>query len=299
MLGVRFFEEQGQDATVTTIEEPREQEAATYNGRAAGPIVRAFFSPLPVAKSALGVYGSFSSLPRWKILNGGCMTDSLIKNLAHVREAITRAAESAGRAPASVRLLAVSKTKPAEVIQQAYDAGQRLFGENRVQDLRGKYDQLPADCEWHFIGPLQKNKVRQAVQVIHWLHSLDSVKLVERVNRIADEEGRSLNVLVEVNISGESTKHGCAPSAAAAVMEAVARSPRLTPKGLMTLAPYQAPEEELRRVFRGLRELRDSLQDQVGVDLPELSMGMSGDFPIAIAEGATIVRVGTAIFGSR
>ncbi|MDT8391170.1 MAG: YggS family pyridoxal phosphate-dependent enzyme [Lentisphaeria bacterium] len=227
------------------------------------------------------------------------MTDIIVTHLNRVRDDITRAADSAGRDPASVRLLAVSKTLPADVIRRAYDAGQRLFGENRVQDLCGKCDDLPPDCEWHFIGPLQKNKVRQAVRVVDWVHSLDSVSLVERVNRIAAEENRSLNALVQVNISGEVTKHGCAPAAAAAVVEAAARSPRLTPRGLMTIAPWQASEEELRRVFRGLRVLRDTLEDQTGLDLPELSMGMSGDFPIAIAEGATLVRIGTAIFGPR
>lgn len=227
------------------------------------------------------------------------MTDTIATHLNRIRERIARAAESAGRSPAAVRLLAVSKTRPAPVIQRAYDAGQRLFGENRVQDLCGKCDDLPADCEWHFIGPLQKNKVRQAVRVIDWLHSLDSVKLVERVNRIAGEEDRSLNVLVQVNISGEDTKHGCPPAAAAEIMQAVIESPRLTPRGLMTLAPYQAPEQALHQIFRGLRTLRDELERQMGLTLPELSMGMSGDFPIAIAEGATIVRIGTAIFGPR
>lgn len=220
-------------------------------------------------------------------------------NLNAILERIAAAAAKAGRDSATVRLLAVSKTVPVAQIAEAHAAGQRLFGENRVQELRAKAPLLPADCEWHLIGHLQENKVRHAVQCAAWIHALDTADLLRRVDRVAGEEGRRPVVLLEVNLSGEQTKFGVAPNGVRAVLEAALRSPHLECRGFMTMAPYAAPEVELRHIFGGLRELRDRLAAEFGVALPELSMGMSGDFETAIAEGATLVRIGTAIFGAR
>jgi hypothetical protein len=221
------------------------------------------------------------------------------ENLQRVRERIAAAAARSGRCAADVRLVAVTKTVASEAVREAYAAGQRLFGENRVQELAVKAPALPSDCQWHLIGHLQGNKARLAVRHAAWLHALDSVDLAERVDRIALEEGKRPEVLLEVNLSGETSKFGIAAAAAPALAEAALRSPHLALRGLMTLAPYGAPEAELRRLFAGLRELRDRLAAALGVPLPELSMGMSGDFEAAIAEGATLVRIGTAIFGER
>lgn len=223
----------------------------------------------------------------------------IAERLAEARERVAAAAVAAGRDPATVKLLAVSKTVPAAVIAAAYAAGQRRFGENRVQELRDKAPALPGDIEWHLIGQLQANKVRLAVRLAAWIHSVASAALVERLARIADEEQAAPRLLLEINIAGEAAKSGVAPAAAPRLLEAVLRCPRLVCAGLMTLAPFDVPEAAQRRVFGGLRELRDRLSHDFGVSLPELSMGMSGDFPAAVREGATLVRLGTAIFGGR
>lgn len=220
-------------------------------------------------------------------------------NLQRVQDRMAAAAARAGRRADDVRLIAVTKTLPAEAVLEAYAAGQRLFGENRVQELAAKAPRLPADCQWHLIGHLQANKVRHALPHAAWLHALDSLELIQRTDRIAGEEGRRPVVLLEVNVSGEATKFGAAPGTVPALAEAALRSPHLELRGLMTMAPYGASEAELHRVFGGLRGLRDRLAAALGAPLPELSMGMSGDFEAAIAEGATLVRVGTAIFGAR
>lgn len=223
----------------------------------------------------------------------------IAERLAEARERVAAAAVAAGRDPATVKLLAVSKTVPAAVIAAAYAAGQRRFGENRVQELRDKAPALPGDIEWHLIGQLQANKVRLAVRLAAWIHSVASAALVERLARIADEEQAAPRLLLEINIAGEAAKSGVAPAAAPQLLESVLRCPRLVCAGLMTLAPFDVPEAAQRRVFGGLRELRDRLSHDFGVSLPELSMGMSGDFPAAVREGATLVRLGTAIFGGR
>jgi pyridoxal phosphate enzyme (YggS family) len=227
------------------------------------------------------------------------MIAEIPNRLEQVRRRIAESAVRAGRAPESVRLIAVSKHHPAEAVRAAYAAGQRLFGENRPQELRDKRPLLPADCEWHLIGHLQGNKARLAVQAAAWIHSVNSAELLQRLNRIAGEEAKCPVVLLEVNVSGEASKSGASPDAARGLLEEALRSPHLDCRGLMTMAPYDAPEAELRRVFGGLRELRDRLAAEFGTPLPELSMGMSDDFGIAIEEGATLVRVGTAIFGGR
>lgn len=220
-------------------------------------------------------------------------------SLPAISTRIRAAAEQAGRAPDSVRLVAVSKTHPAEAVVAAAAAGQRIFGESRVQEARDKIPSCPAGLEWHFIGHLQKNKIRQALPLFTLFHSIDTAGLAEALNRIAAETGSPVGGLLEVNISGEATKHGFSPGLLADELPRLAALPHLRLRGLMTMAPYSENPEEARPVFRALRQLRDELQQTHGVPLPELSMGMSGDFEPAIEEGATLVRVGTSIFGER
>ena len=219
-------------------------------------------------------------------------------NLKSIKDRMATALSNAGRPKDSAMLLAVSKTFPAEIIHEAYDAGQRAFGENRVQELVEKAPKLPQDIIWHVIGHLQQNKVRQALQHAAWIHSVDSSELFARINRIAEELHVSPTVLLEVNISGEESKFGLNPDGVEKVIVDNLRGPARC-AGLMTVAPAAATETELHAIFAALRNLRDILQSNLKIPLPELSMGMSGDFEIAIAEGATIVRVGSAIFGRR
>ena len=224
----------------------------------------------------------------------------IAENLSEVRAAVARAAADAHRSHESVRLLAVSKTFPADDVRIAYDAGQRMFGENRVQELEAKAPLLPPDIEWHLIGHLQSNKVVKAVEYASWIHSVDSAKLLAMIDKAAEKRGKIIHVLLEVNISGEASKFGMRDygeiletAKAACGMEHI----RLC--GLMTMAELDADEKRLHETFAGLRMMRDRLEQELGISLPELSMGMSSDFPQAISEGATIVRVGTAIFGRR
>lgn len=221
------------------------------------------------------------------------------ENLTRILDEIAQAVETAGRSPETVKLLAVSKTRDVDEIRAFHDAGQLRFGENRVQELADKVEKLPGDIEWHLIGHLQKNKVRQAVLAASWIHSVDSSDLVRRIQRIAEEENRHPTVLLQVNVSGEDTKYGMVPDNVAEAFEASLDCPALEIVGLMTMAPFHADEKELHRVFCELRNLRDGLRERYGAPLPELSMGMSSDYRIAIAEGATIVRIGTALFGAR
>ena len=225
--------------------------------------------------------------------------DTIAANLQEIRAAISAAAVRAGRDPASVRLVAVSKTHPAEAVTAATKAGQRTFGESRVQESRDKIPACPPGLEWHFIGHLQKNKVRQALPLFSFFHSIDSTALAQAIDRIAGETGKPVDGLLEVNVSGEETKHGFTPDDLRGEFAALAKLPHLRIRGLMTMAPYSDNPEDARPVFRALRELRDELQSAHGHPLPELSMGMSGDFVPAIEEGATLVRVGSSIFGAR
>lgn len=226
------------------------------------------------------------------------MTD-ISSRLREVRSRMESAAARAGRPPSSARLVAVSKTHPAEAVAGAAAAGQRVFGESRVQEARDKIPSCPPGLEWHFIGHLQKNKVRQAIPLFGLFHSIDSAALAAAADRIAGEMGRTVSCLLEANVSGEATKHGFSPEALRAEFPALARLPNLKILGLMTMAPYSDNPEDARPFFRALRELRDELQQNHGTPLPELSMGMSGDFEPAVEEGSTLVRVGTAIFGDR
>lgn len=224
----------------------------------------------------------------------------LQEKLAEVRANIAEAAKNAGRDAASVRLLAVSKTFPADDVLEALAAGQIEFGENRVQELETKVPVCGPETVWHLIGHLQTNKAEKAVGLAEYIHSVDSVKLLNRINATAEKHGKRQKLLLEVNVSGEESKYGL--SGYDAVRETAEHALSLANVqllGLMTMAPLDAPDSVLHATFGGLREFRDRLEREFSIRLPELSMGMSHDYPIAIAEGATIVRIGTAIFGGR
>jgi PLP dependent protein len=230
---------------------------------------------------------------------------SIADNIARVRERIAAAARRAGRDPESIALMAVSKTFPAAPIREAYQAGLRVFGENRVQEFAGKAGELAdlAGAEWHLIGHLQSNKAAKAAELFAAVDSLDSLRLAEKLDSAAQTAGRRLRVLVEINIGGETAKSGIAPGSAE-LDELLGGAPRLAHlefAGLMTVPPWSEEAEPARPYFRRLRELRDQIAARklpaVGMDV--LSMGMSHDFEVAIEEGSTCVRVGTAIFGAR
>jgi pyridoxal phosphate enzyme (YggS family) len=225
--------------------------------------------------------------------------ENVAENLERVRTQISEAALKAGRTLDDIELVAISKTHEAEKVRAAFDAGQQLFGESRVQEARAKIPLLPSATRWHFVGRLQRNKVRHALRLFELFHSVDSVVLARDMNRIADEEGLRPRVLVEVNVAGEGSKIGFAPGKLREEMETLLELPRLTIEGLMTIPPLAAEAEASRKYFAKLRELRDEFAAQFQVSLPHLSMGMTGDFMVAIEEGATLVRVGTAIFGRR
>ena len=219
--------------------------------------------------------------------------------LAQVRERLADAARKSGRTAEQIELVAVSKTHAAEKVQEAIEAGQLLFGESRVQEARAKIPLLPSRLRWHFIGHLQKNKIRHALPLFELFHGIDSLVLAREMERIAEEEGMRPRVLLEVNVAGEASKHGFSLEALRRDLEAALSLGRLTIEGLMTLPPLAPEAEASRQYFIALRKLRDQLESEYDVRLSQLSMGMSGDFPIAIEEGATLVRVGTAIFGER
>lgn len=231
------------------------------------------------------------------------MVTQLRNNIETVHRRVSHAAMKAGRDPGEVKLVAVTKTVRVEQIREAVGAGLRVFGENRVQEaqkkilseeLRGMNEKI----DWHLIGPLQKNKVKHAVQLFDLIHSVDSIELALEINKHSERTGKAQRVLVEVKLSPEDTKHGVDRRNLMPVLSAVSSMKCLILLGLMTIPPFSEDPEDARRYFRELRELRDAAQDS-GIPLPELSMGMSNDFEVAIEEGATLVRVGTAIFGER
>lgn len=225
---------------------------------------------------------------------------TLERNLHQVQERIARAAERAGRDPGEITLVAVTKTVPVEVIRQAYGLGLRDFGENRVEEALPKARDLPPDIRWHCIGHVQRRKARLAVELAHLLHSVDSVRLAQRLQRFCEELERDLPILLEVNLSGEETKYGFRPEEVAPAVPEIAACTRLRIQGLMTIAPLVTDPEEARPCFRALRELRDALATRYpDLDWHHLSMGMTGDFEVAVEEGATLVRIGQAIFGPR
>lgn len=220
--------------------------------------------------------------------------------LNDIRERMRLAEERSGRKPGSTRLLAVSKTFPASDVALAVEAGQRAFGENRLQEAMEKMPLLPETLEWHLIGPLQRNKVRKALQQgLALIQAVDSLRLAEALSRVAGELGVRAALLLEVNIDGEASKHGFTPEECRESWDRLAALPHLDIRGLMTIpAPAENPEDA-RPAFRALRLLAEELRARGPLPLPELSMGMSHDFEVAIEEGATIVRVGSAIFGKR
>ncbi|UTH75779.1 YggS family pyridoxal phosphate-dependent enzyme [Chromobacterium sp. IIBBL 290-4] len=227
------------------------------------------------------------------------MNDGLIPRLLEVRARLAQACRQAGRPDDAATLLAVSKTFPAEDVRAAWEAGQRAFGENYVQELQQKSEAL-ADLavEWHFIGPLQSNKTRIVAERAHWVHSIDRLKIAERLSAQRPADLPPLNVCVQVNVSGEDSKSGCAPAEAASLARAVAALPGLRLRGLMCIPEPTEDSASLASQFALLRQLRDGLQAE-GLALDTLSMGMSADLELAVAEGATLVRVGSAIFGHR
>jgi PLP dependent protein len=225
--------------------------------------------------------------------------ESIGENLERVQKEIEAAAARAGRASELIELVAVSKTHAAEKVQAAAEAGQVLFGESRLQEARAKIPLLPSRLRWHFIGHLQRNKIRHALPLFELFHGIDSLPLAQEMERIAEEEGMHPRVLLEVNLAGEASKHGFAPEVLRRDLESALSLGRLTIEGLMTIPPLAPEAETSRPYFIALRELRDKLETEFAIGLPQLSMGMSGDFAIAIEEGATLVRVGTAIFGER
>ena len=224
----------------------------------------------------------------------------IIANLAAIQARINAACAACGRDPAEVRLLPVSKTVPAERLHFAYDAGIRLLGENKVQEAYDKWQALSAlpGLQWAVIGHLQSNKVKYVARFAAEFQALDSLDIAEALDRRLQQEGRSLDVFIQINTSDEPQKYGMAPDAAEAFIRALPAYSALRPRGLMTLALFSDDHEAVRRCFIRLRDLRDRLQQQ-NPAVAELSMGMSGDFELAIAEGATTVRVGQAIFGAR
>ncbi|MGN0866280.1 MAG: YggS family pyridoxal phosphate-dependent enzyme [Oligosphaeraceae bacterium] len=225
----------------------------------------------------------------------------LLKNFDAVTQDLTRVCQDCGRSPDSVRLLAVSKTFPAQDVEELFQGRHHLaFGENRVQELKEKAPRLPRELQWHLIGHLQANKVRTALEYARWIHGVDTASLFWRIQDIAAQVDATPRLLLEVNVSGEESKFGFTPEDALALAREIGARPLQAPlAGLMTMAPFQAPRETLEKVFGGLRQLRDQLEQIRSEPLPELSMGMSGDYPEAIRQGATIVRIGTAIFGHR
>jgi pyridoxal phosphate enzyme (YggS family) len=221
------------------------------------------------------------------------------KHLERVCAQIAEAAEKSGRQPADVELVAITKTHDAERVREAHEAGQQVFGESRVQEARAKIPELPSNLRWHFVGHLQKNKIRHALPLFELIHSVDSLALAQDTNRIAEEEGLHPRVLLEINVAGEGSKFGFKPETLRAEMETLLALNRLSIEGLMTIPPLAPEAEGSRKYFVKLRELRDALETEFCAKLRHLSMGMTNDFVIAIEEGATLVRVGTAIFGER
>lgn len=223
----------------------------------------------------------------------------MAQRIEAVRQRIADACARAGRRADDVQLVAVSKTHPPETVTEAAACGLQLFGENKVQEAAAKIPRCPGHLFWHLVGHLQRNKVGPAVELFELIHSVDSLRLLETIDRACDAVGKTQKVLLEINVSGESSKFGLKPEDAPAVLEAANQLPRVEVRGLMTMPPFTEEIEKARPHFRRLRELRDGWEQSLGVRLPELSMGMSHDFEVAIGEGATIIRVGTALFGER
>ena len=225
----------------------------------------------------------------------------LKENFEEVEARIEAACRRSGRDRREVTLIAVSKTKPQEMIREIYDLGHRDFGENKVQELTAKYEVLPEDIRWHLIGHLQTNKVKYIVDKVCLIHSVDSLKLAQTISREAVKHGCTVPVLIEVNVAGEESKFGVAPGETEMLIRQIAELPAVSVRGLMTIAPNVSDAEENRPVFRKLKELSVDIgaKNINNVTMSVLSMGMTGDYEVAVEEGATMVRVGTGIFGQR
>lgn len=223
----------------------------------------------------------------------------LAANLHAINSKIAQACERAGRDPKSVTLLGVTKGQPPEKIEAAVDLGLTLFGENRVQEAKAKIPSCPGKAHWHMIGHLQSNKCRDAAHLFEMVQSVDSLALAEELDGSAAKLSKTLPVLLEVNVAGETTKFGFKPADLLHQFESINRLPRIEVHGLMTIAPWTQQPEKVRPIFRRLHELKLKCEEILGAPLPHLSMGMSGDFEVAIEEGATLIRIGTALFGPR
>ena len=223
------------------------------------------------------------------------------ENLRNVEEAIESACMKSGRKREDVKLIAVSKTKPVSMLREAYELGIRDFGENKVQELLDKYEQMPRDIRWHMIGHLQRNKVKYIVDKVCLIHSVDSYRLAEEISKEAVKKNVNVSILIEVNVAEEESKFGATVEDVVSLVEDIAKLPNLTIKGLMTIAPYVENSEENRLYFAKLKQIYvDIIHKNIdNVFMDELSMGMTGDYEVAITEGATYIRVGTGIFGER
>ena len=225
----------------------------------------------------------------------------LADKLNLVKKNIEEACDTAGRSPQEVTLIAVSKTKPVEMLKEAYDAGARVFGENKVQEIVDKYDQMPSDVQWHMIGHLQRNKVKYIVDKAKLIHSVDSLRLAQQISQEAIKKEVEVDILIEVNVAEEASKFGLSTEEVIQMIEAIAKLPAVHIKGLMTVAPFTDNPEDNRPYFRNLKQLAVDIDGKNidNVTMSVLSMGMTGDYEVAIEEGATMVRVGTGIFGAR
>jgi pyridoxal phosphate enzyme (YggS family) len=221
------------------------------------------------------------------------------ENLNSIRQRIAAACARAGRDENAVTLLAVSKTHPPETIRAAVDAGQLMFGENKIQEAKAKIPLCPSKARWQFIGHLQSNKVRDAVELFEMIQGVDSLAIAKEISKRAEQAAKTMPILLEVNVAGEASKFGYAPDKLLAELNELNALPRIEVHGLMAIPPFAPVAEKARPYFKKLRELKLQCEQILGVPLPQLSMGMSGDFVVAIEEGSTMVRVGTALFGER
>lgn len=223
------------------------------------------------------------------------------ENLEEVRERIRQACQRSGRREEEITLISVSKTKPVEMLREAYEAGSRDFGENRVQEIMEKYGQMPEDVRWHMIGHLQKNKVRQVIDKAVLIHSVDTVELAEQIEKDAAKRDLAVDILLEVNVAEEESKFGFRTEEVEAAVMKIKELPHVHIKGLMTIAPFVSNSEDNRAVFKKLYQLYVDIRSKNidNVSMSVLSMGMTGDYEVAIEEGATMIRVGTGIFGAR
>lgn len=229
------------------------------------------------------------------------METSIKENIAVVEKIIAEECKKAGRPVDDVTLIAVSKTKPVEMIREAYEYGCRDFGENKVQELLDKYEVMPKDIRWHMIGHLQRNKVKYIVDKVYLIHSVDSLRLAEEISKEAVKKNVCVNILVEVNVANEESKFGTTCEEVRQLVHEIAQLPNICIKGLMTIAPFVEDAEENRAYFQKLKKISVDIMEENNdnISMGVLSMGMTGDYPVAVSEGATYVRVGTGIFGER